>query len=119
MLRLLNYILVFILIAASSPDEVLGFCVENCSDSMSQYEITSKATLLESKQSQKNSKAQHEHDCQCPVHAHHCCSHISLISFSNPSTMSIDLLTQKINYFYLDPFFSEPALDGLFRPPIS
>lgn len=120
MLRLWNFFLVIIVVSASLPDEVLGFCVENCNDSPSvQLQIISKKSILESSKSQKNSSSQHEHDCQCPVHAHHCCSHISLMNLPRPATLNAITNEPNTHHFYIEQFISEPSLEGLLRPPIS
>lgn len=119
MLRLLNYMLVFVLVAASSPDEVLGFCFENCKDSVSQFETVSKISVSKLEKKQKNSDSHPDHDCNCPVHSHHCCNHVSFVSFSYPSAKNVFISAQNVNHLYVESFLSEPALDGLLRPPIS
>ena len=113
MCRIVSNILVVILIAASFPDKVLSICVEDCGDSVSQIE-----TKIFNIETQKNNSSQHEHDCKCPVHAHHCCNHVSLISNAHPSAANMKLSLAKISHFYIRSFISEPELDSLFRPPI-
>lgn len=119
MLRLLNYMLVFILVAASSPDEVLGSCIEDCKDSASQFETVSKNSISKLVEKQKNSDSHSDHDCNCPVHSHHCCNHVSFVSFSYPSAKNVIPPVQSTSHLHVEPFLSEPSLDGLLRPPIS
>lgn len=120
MLRSLNFFLTLVLISSSLPDKVLSFCVENCNDlAISQFKIIAKKSILESAKSKKNSNSQHEHDCQCPVHSHHCCSHISLMSFARSTTLNTTTNEPNIHPFYIEKFLTEPSLEGLLRPPIS
>lgn len=120
MFRLWNIFLVLIFTTASLPNEVLGFCVENCNDlAISKFQINTEKSISDSAKSQKNSNSQHEHDCQCPVHAHHCCSHISLMNLARPVFLKTVTNEQNILHFYVERFFSEPSVEGLLRPPIS
>lgn len=114
MFRLMNCLLVFILVAASSPDEVLGSCFEDCENSISQLDTGSNNSDF------KNKDNSHpDHDCKCPVHAHHCCNHFSLVnSFPYPSTVNMIASLKAVKHLYVEPLLSEPALETLFRPPI-
>jgi len=121
MLRLVNLLLLVILTTATLPDEVLGSCFEDCSqgisrsDTGSQLEDTAYTSVDDQNSSQ--SQSHHSHDCNCPVHSHHCCSHMSLANLIKPIKLVIvnkDYLDQLA---YVKQFITEPSLDGLYRPP--
>lgn len=118
MLRLLNYLLVFILVAASSPDEVLGACFEDCESSVSQTDTAFDQTIQKMTDMKKQSDSHPDHDCNCPVHSHHCCNHVSLVSFANPSAVYALGSVIAVKHLFVESFMSEPSADGLFRPPI-
>ncbi len=111
------------LVAASSPDEVLSTCFENCDPSLSQSDTNSKFSeqhIADFDSGEQSSRDSHQnHDCNCPVHSHHCCSHITLASFPHPKPYLVPLSLNSLRHFYVEAFLTEPTVDGLLRPPIA
>lgn len=121
MLRLVNLLLLVILTTATLPDEVLGSCFEDCSQAVSQSDMDSDSSdsIYASVDHESSSQGQSHpsHDCNCPVHAHHCCSHMFFANLIKPIKLVIvnkDYLDQLA---YVKQFITEPSLDGLYRPP--
>lgn len=111
----MKFLLLLIFLAASSPDKVFGSCLDDCGKSVSQNE---KSKSSDSVHSDSTGDDHQDKNCSCPIHSHHCCSHISLASYSHASYTRVDTIKPNLGA-YDRQLLLEPFLDSLFRPPIS
>lgn len=118
MARLMNLLLIAMLVLASSPDELFGSCFDSFEAKSYQVGTSSDQTHITYVDSHSDNTSDSNHDCSCPIHAHHCCSHISLMSSVRVAEVTFSDEISAAKLFYNAPFVSEPALDGLLRPPI-
>lgn len=115
---ILNHIMIVIFIFASSPNEALGFCFEDCEDSILKSDLISDIPLSSSNKA-PSSSSHPNHDCTCPIHSHHCCNHVSLFIAGSSAEFGLDAIHQAAKYSYVEILFLEPFIDGPFKPPIS
>lgn len=104
------------LVVASLPNEVLGFCyVENCRSSISKSNETS---YKNNTKEIPSSLSGHHKDCHSPVSSHRCCSHRVIANLKKQlNTIFFDKQIG-VQFAYSSLCLAGPALDNLYRPPI-
>ena len=113
MVKSLKTFLILLVISISLPDQLFGSCTDDCFSSNSQVpQIVSNLGNLNNPLEQEN----HETDCTCPVHAHHC-SHISFVNTQKYFKINESNSNSATQFFYSTKMVPAPFLDSLFRPP--
>lgn len=105
------------MLAASFPDQLFSPCFDIIS-MHSLDTVSNGASGDHTIEDLSKKSADHQgEECDCPVHSHHCCSHIAFVNVQSFTKIIIfqDISVSKT--LYVNQILSEPFLDSLYRPP--